>query len=227
VAEANLPSSPAVEPPIGAGLSPDARTTVRRCLTVLGVLGSGSLLGVAFSLYLVNHFPLLLVALSPLGRHLVLVAPTVDPLAFIAVAATRRLLFYLACFHLGRALGPAGSVWLERRAARTARFVRWLERLFQRASWAMVVFLPGPTLSTIAGSSGMAPRAFVPLVILGLVLRMIVLIGFAEWLRAPIEALLALIDEYWVPGTLILIAAIALYQWRRGAAGQGSSSGLS
>ena len=33
----------------------------------------------------VNEAPLLLIALSPLGRHLVLVAPTVDPIAFLAV----------------------------------------------------------------------------------------------------------------------------------------------
>jgi membrane protein DedA with SNARE-associated domain len=232
VAEANLPHppasapAPAVDTPIGIALDPDARAAIRRCLTLLGVLGSGSMLGVAFSLYLVNHYPLLLVALSPLGRHLVLVAPTVDPLAFIAVATTRRLLFYLGCFFLGRALGPSGIVWLERRAARMARFVRWLERLFRRVGYPALVFLPGPTMSTIAGSSGMKPRTFAALATLGLVLRMIVVIGFAEWLRTPIEALLALIDAYWMQGTVVLVAGIALYQWRRGSRAQDASSGL-
>ncbi len=181
---------------------------------MLGVLGGGSLLGVAASLYLANNFPLLLIALSPIGRHLILVAPTVDPVAFVAVASIRRLLFYLPCFHLGRTLGPEALVWIEVRAARTGRFVRWLERLFQRASRAVVFALPGPGMSTIAGVSGMPLRVFLPLVSAGLVVRMVLVVAVGEALRAPIERVLALIDEYWIPGTVLLVAGVALYQWR-------------
>jgi membrane protein DedA with SNARE-associated domain len=200
--------------PLGAA----ERAIARRCLSVLGVLSTGSLIGVAASLYLVNQHPLFLVALSPIGRHLILVAPIVDPFAFVAVAVTRRMLFYLACFHLGHALGPSGIVWIEARAARAARFVRWLERLFERRAHAVVFLLPGPTVSGLAGISGMRARVFVPLSVLGLVFRMLLVLGVAEWLRAPIEALLALIEEYWIPGTIVLVTGIALHQWRRRAA---------
>jgi len=203
---------------IRSRLGPEQLRTIRRSLTVLGVLGTGSMLGGAFSLYLVNHWPLLLIGLSPIGRHLVLVAPTVDPFAFIAVGTTRRLLFYLGSFHLGRALGPAGLEWLERRWARAARFIRWLERLFAFAPRTAVFLLPGPAMSTIAGTAGMAPRVFTPIVVGGLVLRMVTIVYFAEWLREPIEWLLAWIDVYWVPGTVVLVTGIAIHQcvrWRR------------
>jgi membrane protein DedA with SNARE-associated domain len=173
---------------------------------------------VAFSLYLVNHAPLLLIALSPLGRHLLLVAPIVDPVAFVAVGVARRMLFYLASFHLGRALGPAGLPWLEARAARFARFVRWLERLFARASHAVVLLMTGPLVSALAGISGMRVGVFAALATTGLVARMLIVLGLGEWLREPIEAALAVIDEYRLPGTLVLIGAIALHQWRRRAA---------
>lgn len=186
-----------------------------RCLTVLGVLGTGSLVGVAFSLYLVNHFPLFLIALSPLGRHLILVAPIVDPVAFVAVAVTRRMLFYGASFHLGRALGPAGIPWLERRARHFARFVRWLERLFARAPHVVVLVMTGPVVSALAGSAGMRGRVFAALAGAGLVVRMLLVVGLGAWLREPLEAVLALIDEYWVPGTVVLVSAVALHQWRR------------
>jgi membrane protein DedA with SNARE-associated domain len=106
-------------------------------------------------------------------------------------------------------------VWLEARAARAARFVRWLERLFERASHAVVLLLPGPTVSGLAGISGMRARVFVPLSVLGLGIRMLLVLGFAAWLRAPIETLLAVIDEYWIPGTVVLVAGTALHQWRR------------
>lgn len=202
-------------PEISQQLGDEERRVARICLTTLGVLGIGSLLGAAWSLYLVNHFPLLLIALSPIGRHLVLVAPTVDPIAFVAVAVGRRLLFYTACFHLGRSLGPWGLVWLESRAERMGRFVRWLERLFQKAPRTAVFFLTGPGMATIAGIAGMAGRTWAPLVVGGLVLRMIGILLFADWLREPIVALLEVIDAYWVPGTAVMLAAIGIYQWRR------------
>ncbi len=196
-------------------LTREERKTTRLCLAVLGVLGTGSMLGVAFSLYLANHHPLLLIGLSPLGRHLVLVAPVVDPLAFLAVAVGRRMLFYLASFHLGRALGPRGIPWIEARAARFGRFVRWMERLFSRASHAVVLLMAGPTVSALAGISGMRAGVFVPLATLGLVLRALLVLGFAAWIREYIEVALAWIDEYWIPGTVVMVTLVALYRWRR------------
>jgi membrane protein DedA with SNARE-associated domain len=195
--------------------TPEQRREVRRWLLVLGVLGVGSALGTSSSLYLVNHYPLLLVALSPLGRHILLAAPVADPTALLAVALVRRMLFYLATFYLGRALGPAGIRWIEARAAHFGRFVRWVERLFSRASRAVVLVMAGPTVSALAGISGMRLGTFVTLSTISLVVRLALVIWFAEWLREPLEELLALIDEYWVPGTVVLASGVGLMQWRR------------
>ena len=197
------------------GVGPEQRRAVARCLSVLGVLGAASLVGVAFSLYLVNHYPLLLIALSPLGRHLVLVAPIVDPAAFLAVALARRMVFYLAMFYLGRALGPTGITWIEARSVHFGRFVRWIERLFSRASHLVVFVMAGPTVSALAGISGMRIGVFLALATPGLIVRLVIVLGFAEWLREPIEWLLLLIDEYWIPGTVVLVAGVAIYEWRR------------
>jgi hypothetical protein len=203
------------QPPASEPMSRERMLVVRRCLWVLGFLGGGSALGVAFSLWLVNHAPLLLVALSPLGRHVVLAAPLTHPAVLLLVVVARRLIFYGALFHLGRALGPAGIDWLEARSAVAARFVRWLEGWFARASHLVLLVLAGPTTSALAGISGMRFGVFLPLVATGLAVRMALLIGFAEWLRAPIEQLLALIDEYWIPGTVVLASGVAFFQWRR------------
>ena len=188
---------------------------VRRALTILGILSLGSLAGAASSLYLVNHYPLVLIALSPLGRHLLLVAPIVDPVAFVVVAVLRRMVFYLACFQMGRGLGPSGVEWLEARAARFARFVRWIESVFGRAPHAVVLVMAGPTVSGLAGMTGMRTAAFVGLAATSLVIRMLFVLGFAEILREPIQWLLVRIDEYWVPGTVVLVLGALAYQWRR------------
>ena len=196
-------------------LDSERRRIVRLCVSTLAILSSISLLGVAFSLYLVNHHPLLLVAMSPLGRHLLLAAPTVDPFAFVAVVVTRRMLFYLASFHLGRALGPAGIVWIEARAGGFGRLVRWLEQLFRRASHPIVFFLCGPTVSAVAGASGMRPRVFLALATPGLVLRAVVVLGVAASIRPFLEGVLAWIDDHWIPGTLAMLVIVAIYRWRR------------
>ena len=169
----------------------------------------------AFSPYLVNHFPLLLIALSPLGRHLVLVAPIVDPVAFMLVAGTRRMAFYLASYHLGRALGPPGIDWIEARSRYFGSFVRWLEKLFARASHIVVLAMVGPTVSMLAGISGMRAVVFAALATLGLVVRLLVVLSLAEWLRVYIEALLAWIDAYWIPATLAMVCGVLVYRWRR------------
>ncbi len=203
-------------PDIAAGLSPEARRTAKRCLTVLGVLGAGSLVGVMSSLYLATHYPLLLIALSPIGRHLILVAPVVNPWAFVAVGVGRRTSFYLPCFFLGRALGPAALKWLDSQSPGLARFVRWLERLFVRAPHVVVFLLPGPAMSTIAGDSGMRSGVFVPILVAGLVARLLIVLWIGDWLRGPIEAVLAWIKEYWVPGTVVMVVGTLAYQrWQR------------
>lgn len=200
---------------IEASLDSAQRQLIRRCLFTLGVLGSASMLGSTFFLVLVNHYPLLLIALSPIGRHLILVAPIANPVAFVAVAVFRRMAFYVPSFLLGRALGPYGIVWLEQRAARLGRFFRWLERLFGRAPRTVVFLMPGPGVATIAGASGMAARSYVLLVAAGLVVRMIVLIAIADWAREPLEAVLAWIERNRLPGTIAIVIGVAIYQLRK------------
>ena len=210
-------SGRASETPIDVetGLDDSQRRVVRLCLIGLAVLSIGSMIGTMSVLYLANRFPLLLIALSPTGSHLVLVVPTVDPVVIVAVATLRRLAFYVPCFILGRTLGNAALAWLEPRFRGAARFMQWLDRIFQRAQYPAVFFLPGPAMSTIAGNAKMPVATWMPLIACGLVLRMIVVVWFGEWLREPIERLLELFDEYWIPGTVVLVAGTALYRWRR------------
>lgn len=195
--------------------SPEQWQTARLCLSVLGVLGTASVIGVALSLYLVNHYPLLLVALSPLGRHVILVAPIVNPVALVTVLVVRRMGFYLASFYLGRALGPAAIPWIEARAARFGRFVGWLQRLFSRAPRLVVLVMTGPTVSVLAGLSGMRTGIFVSLATPSLLLRVLFVLGVAEWMREYLEVVLSWADEHWIPGTIVMVALVAIYRWRR------------
>ena len=200
---------------LGDGLDDRQRRIVRMCLLGMVVFGIGSTIGAMSVLYLSTHFPLLLIALSPTGRHLILVAPTVHPGAFLAVGTLRRLAFYVLCFVLGRTLGSRALAWLETRSRGAARFVEWLDRIFQRAKYPAVFLLPGPIMSTIAGNAKMSFGTWLPLIAGGVLVRMVAYIWFGEWLREPIERLLEWFDEYWVPGTIVLGVGTLFYQWLR------------
>ena len=185
---------------------------MRRCLALLAALSAGALTGTAASLYLVGHSPLLLIALSPMWRHMILVAPTVHPLAFLVVAIARPLLFATICYILGRTLRGVTHDWLKSRMPWIDRIYSWIERMFNRAPIPALLLLPGAGMSIVAGSAGMRPTLYLPVAALGTALRALALLGFGEWLRAPIEALLVLVDEYWIPGTVLIVAALLLHR---------------
>ena len=200
----------------------DRRRRVKICLAILAVLSAGSMVGAASSLYLVEPYPLLLIALSPLSRHFMLVAPLIDPISLVVVGTARGLLFSTISFELGRTIGPRGLSWLERKYRGAGRILRWFERLFERAALVAVFVFPYGIMSAIAGISGMRWRVFVPIAVAGLVTRLLITLQFASWLREPILDLLDWIKAHRLSGTIALLSFIAIYQlWkarkRRGA----------
>jgi hypothetical protein len=46
-------------------------------------------------------------------------------------------------------------------------------------------------------------------------LRMLLILGFAEMVREPIERVLAWIDEHWIPGTALMVVGVLAFQWIR------------
>lgn len=208
-------ASPPIAPSLpGAEPSARDRRVKNLCVSLLVAMGAAALAGVMASLYLADRHPLLLVALSPLPRHLLLVAPAVDPVAFVLVATVRSLSFFVVCFHLGRILGPSALAWLEGRAPRMGRFVRGIEHVFQRASYPVVLALVGPTVAVIAGAAGMRAVVFSALATVALVARLVLILEVGDWLRAPLDAVRTWVGAYWLPGTLVLLVGIALSRWR-------------
>ena len=55
-------------------------------------------------------------------------------------------------------------------------------------------------------------RIWLPLIVAGLVLRMVVTVIFGEIFREPLEWVLELIDEYKLPGTIVIVSSIVAYQ---------------
>ncbi len=202
--------------------SPEQIRSMRIWFGVLALLSIAGWIGTFGVARLANDLPLLLIVLSPVIRHLVLVASSVSPAAFLSVAILRGLVSIVVGFQLGRAVGRSGLRWLDVRSPGFGRFVRWIERLFERSAPAAVLLLPGLLVAVLAGISGMRVATLLALAVVGLALRMLAILSFGLWLREPIQWLLQFFDRNWIAITLGIVAIVALNRWRRSARAPGS-----
>src|SRR5687768_2121274 len=104
----------------------DQPANVRRAIVAFVVVMSAlGIIGTALSPYLLVKHPLLLVALNPDGRHLLLVAPDVDFLPLLAVAAPRRVLALLATYGLAGLYGQQMVRYAEKRVKAVGTIARF------------------------------------------------------------------------------------------------------
>jgi membrane protein DedA with SNARE-associated domain len=209
------PAEPTQDPAPLPPLSTEQKRQMRVWGTALGLLVAASMAGSLSALYLVNRAPLLLIGLSPLARHLILVAPTVPLGAFLLVAVTRSVLSCFVSFRMGRAVGPFGWSWLEQSSPGMGQWARWVERMFERSSYAVVLLLPSGLVAAIAGISPMRTAVFLPIATAGILLRALLIAGLGQALLGPIQGLLDLIDRHWKEGTVALILIYTVLRWRK------------
>lgn len=158
---------PAVETAAG-DLPPGASRAVALGLgTGWAVILTAGGLGLAFSPWLVVNAPLLLIALSPLPRHLLLAAPKLEFLPFVLVAVLRSEAWSALWYFMGITYGERGIRWFEGRNVRLGGVVRAGERLFRRASLPLLLVSPNPLFCLLAGAWGVRPAFFFPLSVLG------------------------------------------------------------
>ncbi len=221
--ESNDQADRIAAPPPTAGLSARDRRIVRVCLMMLAALTVGTWIGVASSPYLVNNHPLVLIGISPLSRHMILVAPLVGAPMVLLVGGLRSLAFTAVSYFLGKSLGEPGLVWIEQRAEKAGRFVRWLERFFQRWSYLAVFVFPLGVMACVAGVARMRPYGFFAAATAGITFRLSLYVLLADSIRGPIMRLLEFIRVYQVPATVVLVVGIGTYQvykrTRRGSQG--------
>jgi membrane protein DedA with SNARE-associated domain len=189
-------------PTHGAG-GPGDELPPRLIFGPLGVLAAANFIGIAFSPYLLVEAPLALIALSPLVRHLVVVAPSVDPLAFFGLATLRLFAPDPFMYALGKRYGPRAVSWIEARSLLAGRFARWLERLFARAGPLVLFVWPGPTVCTVAGVFRMPRQRFVALNLAGTLVLVTLVHHFGAAFRSEIELVQA-----WVRAHLPLLTSV-------------------
>ena|SRR6188768_317812 len=186
---------------------------VRACWALLAALTVASVVGTAVSPYLLVKAPLLLVVLSPDGRHVALVAGRVDPLLLTAVTVLRRSLYSVGVFGLGAAYGDVAVQWIEARSQRTGKALRALERLFERVGAIVLLALPFLTLCILAGAARTRVIVFLPALLVGHFLWVFTTVWLGTRFAAEAQAVVDFFAERLFESTLVCVALVVAYRF--------------
>ena len=185
----------------------------RALLVAIGSLVVITWLGAALVVPLSVHYPLLLIALNPWPRHIILVAPTTPIEWLVPIAAVRGLCACIVAFEVGRRYGPQGIRLLEKRSAGLGRFVRWSERIFAWAGPVFILVTPGPLTSSLAAVSGTSRALTLTLSLLGFAIWAAIYHQVGDLLAPYIAPIMAFFKRNLVEATLVCVMLVITYQW--------------
>jgi len=185
---------------------------VRACWTLLGLLTVASLVGTAISPLLLVKAPLLLVLLSPDGRHVALAAGRVDPVPLLAVTVLRRSLYSIGVYGLGAAYGDLALTWIEARARSLGKALRTLERVFARVGAVLLLALPFLTVCVLAGAAKTRLIVFLPALVVGHFLWVFTTVWLGTRFAAEAQSVVDFFSERLFESTLICIGLVVAYQ---------------
>lgn len=201
--------------PAPSPTSPRVRYVV---LGFVGFLSVVSVIGVALSPYLLVAHPLLLVAMSPVGRHVALAAPAVDPTLLVVITVVRRVIGEFASYGLGVLYGYAAVQWMEARSPRLGSFVRWVESLFMRFGAPLLVIAPAHSLALVAGAARVRALAVAVYLTVGETLWVIGTTYFGGYIAGWTKQLTGFFSSYMLESTLICVALVlarVAWGWRK------------
>lgn len=187
-------------------VAPWARRGILVSAGLLFALGTfGSNIGPAW----IDERPAVVLALSSRNRNLFGSVPFIDALPYSVIGFSRILAAAVVLFYLGRWYGHRAITWTETRVGELPPIYRWFQTGIDRAGWLLVILMPGSNLVCImAGYRRMSPRLFVPLVSIGIVLKLLVLWAGGRVFEDQIRSFLDWIEDYqwWVVGGLFVLS---------------------
>ena len=184
------------------------RKAVLALTTLLFVIGTiGTNIGPA----LIDEHPRLILMLSARNRNLFGAVPYIDLMSYLLIGFTRVLIAGVALFLVGRWYGTKTLGWVEGNMGELPAIYKWTERLVDKAGSVMVVLMPGSNIvCLLVGHRRMAPRRFVPLLMLGITIKLAVLWRGGKLFENQIKDFLSYIERYqwWVVGALFIASAL-------------------
>jgi membrane protein DedA with SNARE-associated domain len=170
--------------------------------------------GDAFAPTLLVSAPIVLIICNPRLRNLVLAAPTLGAVPFIAVAVARLLVTDPFFYWFGRRYGDVAIRWMEQKLGPGAAIVLLLERFFARAGLVAVAVLPNQWICLLAGTTKMRVRTFVILNVGGTIARVVLIWWLGDVFADPILSFNDWIGDHRIQLTLLTFAIVGISVWR-------------
>ena len=122
---------------------------------------------------LINHHPLLQIALNPRNRWLLLASPQIGAVSFYVVGFLRLVSTDPVGYILGYQYGDAAVAWAERQMGDTEGVIKMIQRGFKKVAPLVILIMPSFYWCVLAGSARMKPRVFITLNVIGTIGRLI------------------------------------------------------
>ncbi len=157
---------------------------------------------------IVDHNPLLLIALNPRNRNLILATNELGAVPYYTVGFVRLIASDPVNYLLGFWFGDRAIAWTERRSRTYGPLVRDGEHWFRRLSLPLIFAAPNNIICALAGATGVSVRVFAILNITGTIARLIVIRQLGATLESPISSVVDFIGDYRTP--ILIISAIGV-----------------
>jgi len=190
------------------------RKAVLTLTTLLFVIGTiGSNIGPA----LVDENPRLVLLLSSRNRNLFGSVPYIDLPSYIAIGFPRVLIAGIARYLVGRWYGTKALGWVEGNMGELPAIYRWTERAVEKAGSVALVLMPGSNIvCLLLGHKRMDPKRFVPLLSLGIAIKLAVLWRGGQIFDEQIKSFLNYIEKYQWYVVMALFALSMIQSVRKG-----------
>ena len=157
---------------------------------------------------IVDRNPLLLIALNPRNRNLILATNNLDALPYYVVGFFRLIASDPVNYLLGFWFGDRAVAWTERRSRSYGPLVRDGERWFRKLSLPLLFAAPNNIICALAGATGVSVRLFALLNVTGTIARLIAVRQLGSTLESPISAVVDFIGQYRTP--ILILSAVGV-----------------
>ena len=158
---------------------------------------------------IVDRNPLLLIALNPRSRNLILATNELGALPYYLVGFLRLIASDPVNYLLGFWFGDRAIAWTERRSRTYGPLIRDGEHWFRRLSLPLIFAAPNNIICALAGATGVSLRLFALLNVTGTIARLVAIRQLGATLESPISSVVDFIGQYRTPILIVSVIGVA------------------
>jgi hypothetical protein len=176
------------------------------------LLAIGGYVGNALWATLLSEKPVVLLAIAPRLRWLLLASPKLEWYEFYSIPLVRAFAVLSLYYGFGKKYGETALKWMEDRTGRRAmRPIRWIERQFHKAKYVVVALFPGTLAALLCGVDRARYSVFITVAMVATAIRLFLIRTVASLFEGTLKDVLDWIgrNQMWL--TVASIVGVVVY----------------